>query len=214
MIKKNLKLLIFTSVIILLPIVAGLLLWDKLPDEIPVHFNAQGAADSWAGKGFGVFGMPLFLLAVHWLCTAVTGLDPKKKNISQKSMGLVLWICPALSLFVNGIIYAYTMNSEINISTACMLFFGAMFIVIGNYMPKCKQNYSIGIKIPWALNSENNWNYTHRLAGKVWVIGGLFIIATAFLNWVWLFTATMIIMIVIPVAGSYLYHKKENQNDI
>ncbi len=211
MIKKNLMLLIFTSVIILLPILAGLILWDKLPDEIPVHFNAQGEADGWAGKGLGVFGLPLFLLALHWFCTWVTGLDPKKKNITQKNMGLVLWICPATSLFVNGIIYAYALNSKIDISTACMLFFGVLFIVIGNYMPKCKQNYSIGIKISWTLNSEKNWNYTHRLAGKVWVIGGLLIIATSFLNWVWLFMAIMIIMIVIPVVGSYRYYKKENK---
>lgn len=211
MIKKNLKLLILTSVIILLPILAGLILWDKLPDEIPVHFNAQGVADGWAGKGFGVFGMPLFLLALHWFCTAVTGLDPKSKNITKKNMGLVLWICPATSLFVNGIVYAYALNSKIDISTACMLFFGVLFIVVGNYMPKCKQNYSIGIKISWTLNSEKNWNYTHRLAGKVWVAGGLLIIATSFLNLVWLFTAITIIMIVTPVAGSYLYHKKENK---
>lgn len=214
MIKKNLKLLIFTSIIILLPIFAGLILWNKLPDEIPVHFNAQGVADDWAGKGWMVFGLPLFMLAVHWFCTVVTNLDPKKKNITRKSIGLVLWLCPALSLFVNGIIYAYTLNSKINISTAFMLFFGFFFIVIGNYIPKCKQNYSIGIKVSWALNDEKNWNYTHRLAGKVWVIGGIFIIATAFLNSVWLFPAITIIMIVIPVAGSYLYHKKEHQNDI
>lgn len=211
MIKKNLKLLIFTSIIILLPILAGLILWDRLPDEIPVHFNAQGDADNWAGRTFAVFALPLFILAVHWFCTVITNLDPKKKNISQKSMGLVLWICPAISLFMSGIIYAYTLNSKINISTACMLFFGFFFVVIGNYIPKCKQNYSIGIKVSWALNSENNWNYTHRLAGKVWVIGGLFIIATSFLNIMWIFFAALIIMVLIPVAGSYLYHKKENK---
>lgn len=211
MIKKNLRLLITTSVIILLPIVAGLILWNRLPAEIPVHFNAQGVADGYSSKSFAVFGMPLFLLAVHWLCTFVTTLDPKNKNITKKSFDLVLWICPALSLFVNGIIYAYALNVPISISTAFTLFFGALFVVIGNYMPKCKQNYSIGIKISWALNSEKNWNYTHRLAGKVWVAGGLFIIATSFLNWVWLFTAATVIMIIIPVVGSYLYHKKENK---
>lgn len=211
MIKKNLKMLIITSIIILLPVAAGLILWNKLPEEIPIHFNAQGEADDWGGRSMAVFAIPLFMLAVHWLCTVVTDLDPKKKNITKKSMGLVLWICPSLSLFVNGMIYAYTFNSEINIGTAFTLFFGVLLIVIGNYMPKCKQNYSIGIKVSWALNDEKNWNYTHRLAGRVWVIGGLFIIATSFLNWVWLFTATMIIMIVIPVAGSYLYYKKENK---
>lgn len=211
MIKKNIKMLIVTSIIILLPVAAGLILWEKLPEQIPVHFNAQGIADGWSGKGFGVFGMPLFLLAIHWLCTVITGLDPKKKNITQKNMGLVLWICPAISLFVSGAVYAYALNSKINISTAFMLFFGVLFIIVGNYMPKCKQNYSIGIKISWTLNSEENWNYTHRLAGKIWVIGGLFIIATSFLNWVWLFAATAIIMVMLPIAGSYLFYKKESQ---
>lgn len=211
MIKKNLKLLILTSIIILLPILAGLILWDKLPDEMPIHFNAQGEVDSFAGRGIGVFGLPLFVLAIHWLCTAVTVLDPKAKNITQKNMTLVLWICPVLSLFVSGMIYSYALGIKINIATAMMLFFGVLFVAVGNYMPKCKQNYTIGIKIPWTLNSEGNWNYTHRLAGKAWVGGGLLIIASSFLNWVWLFAAITIIMVITPVIGSYLYYKKENK---
>lgn len=212
MIKKNLKLLILTSVIILMPIVAGLLLWDKLPEQVPVHFNAQGVADGFGSRSMAVFGMPLFLLAVHWICTFVTSLDPKSKNIDKKPITLVLWLCPAISLLVNGIVYAYALGGEFNVGSVFMIFFGFLFVVIGNYMPKCKQNYTIGIKIPWTLNSESNWNYTHRLAGKVWVIGGLFIIATAFLNWVWIFVAAAIIMVIIPVAGSYIYHKKENKS--
>ncbi len=209
MIKKNLKLLILTSIIILLPIAAGLILWDKLPTEIPIHFNAQGVADGYGSRSLAVFVLPAFVLAVHWFCTFVTSLDPKRKNITQKSMGLVLWICPALSVFLNGMIYAYTLGAEFSINTACMLFFGFLFVIIGNYIPKCKQNYSIGIKISWTLNDENNWNYTHRLAGKVWVAGGLLIIATSFLNLLWIFSVILIIMIAIPVTGSYIYYKKE-----
>ena len=209
MIKKNLKLLIITSVITLLPILAGLILWNSLPNKIPAHFNIQGVADDWSGKVFAVFGFPVFLLAVHWFCTFVTSLDPKSKNITQKSMGLVLWICPSVSLFISGMIYAYALGAEFSINTACMLFFGFLFVIVGNYIPKCKQNYSIGIKISWTLNDEGNWNYTHRLAGKVWVAGGLLIIATSFLNLLWIFPTILIIMIAIPVAGSYIYYKKE-----
>lgn len=211
MIKKNLKMLLITSVIILLPIVAGLLLWNKLPDKIPVHFNAQGIADGFGGKGLAVFGLPLFMIAIHWLCVFVTSLDPKSKNITEKNMNLVLWITPVLSIFTSGIIYSFALGYELNISIVMPLFFGLLFIVIGNYMPKCKQNYSLGIKIPWTLESEENWNYTHRLAGKTWVIGGLLIIALSFLKTVWIFLALTIIMIIIPVIGSYLFHKKENK---
>ena len=209
MIKKNLKTLLITSVVILLPIVAGLLLWNKLPDKIPVHFNAQGIADGFGGKGLAVFGLPLFMIAIHWLCVFVTSLDPKSKNITEKNMNLVLWITPALSLFVSGIIYSFALGHELDINTIFPFFFGIFFIVIGNYMPKCKQNYSVGVKVPWALESEENWNYTHRLAGKTWVLGGLLIIALSFLKTVWIFMTITVIMILIPVIGSYLFHKKE-----
>ncbi len=211
MIKKNLKMLLITTVIILLPIIAGLILWNNLPDEIPIHFNAEGVADGWGGKGVAVFALPLFMLAIHWICVFITSLDPKSKNITSKNINLVLWITPVLSVFVSGIIYSFALGHELNINTIFPVFFGLFFIVIGNFMPKCKQNYSIGVKVPWALESEENWNYTHRLAGKTWVMGGLLIIALSFLKMVWIFTAITVIMVIIPVIGSYLFHKKENK---
>lgn len=208
MIKKNLKTLILTSVIILLPILAGLLLWNKLPDEIATHFNTQGIADGFSSKAFSVFGLPLFLLAVHWLCTVITSTDPKKQNISGKPLKLVFWICPLISVLISGIIYASALEIELNIIMIMSAFFGILFIIIGNYMPKCKPNYSIGIKIPWTLNSEDNWIYTHRLAGKLWVIGGVIILLTSFLNQYWIFLAITVIMVIIPIICSYLYHRK------
>ncbi len=211
MIKKNLKTLILTSMITLLPIVAGLILWDKLPEQMPVHFNYQGVVDDYTSKAVAVFAFPILMIAIQWLCAFLTGLDPKIKNISKKSMDLVLWIIPALSLLINTIIYAYALGKEFNITTPLMIFFGLFFVITGNYMPKMKQSYTMGIKIPWTLNSEANWNYTHRLSGKVWVIGGLLLIATSFLNLVWLYITIFVIMIAVPMIASYRFHKKENK---
>lgn len=212
MIKKNLKTLIVTSIIILLPIAAGLILWDKLPEKIPTHFNTQGVADGFSGKPFAVFALPLFLLAVHWICLAVSSLDPKSQNISKKALKLVLWICPALSLLLGTVIYSFSLGYEFNISVIMNMFFGLLFIVIGNYMPKCKQSYTMGIKIPWTLDSEENWNYTHRLAGKLWVIGGFLIIFTGFLKQYWIFAVIAVIMVIIPVICSYRYYVKHDKN--
>lgn len=212
MIKKNLKTMIITSIIILLPILAGLIIWDKLPEEIPTHFNSQGVADGFSSKPFAVFALPLFLLAVHWLCLAVSSLDPKSKNISGKALTLVLWICPVLSLLMGGVIYAFALDFEFNISIIMNIFFGLLFIIIGNYLPKCKQNYSLGIKISWTLNSEENWNYTHRLAGKLWVAGGFLIIFTGFLKQYWIFAAITAIMIIVPTVCSYRFYVKHDKN--
>mgnify|MGYP003298491461 CR=1 FL=1 len=212
MIKNNLKTMIITSIIILLPILAGLILWDKLPEEIPTHFNSQGVADSFSSKPFAVFALPLFLLAVHWICLAVSSLDPKSKNINGKALTLVLWICPVLSLLMGSIIYAFALEFEFNINFIMNIFFGLLFIVIGNYMPKCKQSYTMGIKIPWTLDSEENWNYTHRLAGKLWVIGGFLIIFTGFLKQYWIFAAITAIMVIVPIICSYRFYVKHDKN--
>jgi len=90
MIKKNWRILLITSVAILLPMVAGVVLWNQLPEQIPSHWNAVGEIDGWSSKPFAVFGMPLILLAAQWLCVLGTGTDPKRNNHPQKILHLVL----------------------------------------------------------------------------------------------------------------------------
>ena len=92
MIKKRLKLLIITSVVILLPILAGILLWNQLPEQLPIHWNAAGEVDGWSSKPAAVFGLPLLMLVVQWVCVFATLADPKKKNHSEKVLALVFWL--------------------------------------------------------------------------------------------------------------------------
>ena len=84
MIKKNLKTLIITSIVILLPILAGIYLWEQLPEQLPYHWNASGEVDGWCGKPIAVFGMPFLLVAIQWICALGTAADPKKANEKLK----------------------------------------------------------------------------------------------------------------------------------
>lgn len=210
MIKKNIKTLLLTSVVVLLPMLAGVILWDKLPDSVPIHFGPNGEPDDYAGRGVAVFVMPLVLLAFHWLCTLTTAADPKNKNIDKKALGLVLWICPMISLLVNGVIYTTALGIAINILMIFGLFFGCLFVVIGNYLPKCRQSYTLGIKLPWTLSDEDNWNRTHRFAGRLWIVGGLLTIVTAFLDdaFIFVFFGLVLLMVIIPTIYSYRLYKK------
>ncbi len=210
MIKKHLKMLILTSIIILIPVLIGLMLWKRLPDEIATHWNAEGIADGFSSKPVAVFGLPALLLVIHWLSVAVAGADPKAKNINGKPIALVLWICPILSLVLMSISYATALGYNVSVDMIMPLVLGVMFIAIGNYLPKCKQNYTVGIKVPWTLNDEENWNRTHRFAGIIWVIGGVIIMATAFLGSFVVFMPVMIIMTIAPMVYSYLYYRKNN----
>lgn len=208
MIKKNLKTMIITSIIILLPMVAGLILWNQLPEEMATHFGTDGEPNGWSSKPFAVIGLPLFLLAVHWFCVFFTGTDPKKQNIQDKMMVLVLWIVPVVSIVGSGSLYVYALDNSVNTTLTGMLLLGSMFLVIGNYMPKMKQSYTLGIKLSWTLNSEENWNRTHRLGGKVFMLGGIVVIAAAFFECFWIIGVTLIAIVLIPVAYSYSLYKK------
>ena len=212
MLKTHKRTLAVTSVLILLPIVAGLIFWNDLPARMVTHWGPDGQPDGWSSKGFTVFGLPAFLLAVHWLCAFFTVKDPKNKGQHPKLFTLVLWITPVISLFVSGVTYAAALGLDVNVSRVAPLLIGVVFILIGNYMPKCRQNHTIGIKIPWTLNDEENWNATHRFAGKVWFAGGLLVLVSAFLPppvQVWLFLPAVFLLVGLPVLYSYRFHKKQ-----
>ena len=211
MVKKNLRTLIITTILTLLPCIAGIYLWDKLPEQMPMHFDINGNADGYASKAFAVFGFPVIIAALQWLMVFLSDVDPKMKGDNKKRTALVLWIIPALSILLHAIIYAYSLGKEFNAATPFILFFGLFFVVTGNYLPKISLNHTVGIKFSWTLKSEANWNYTHRISGKLWVAGGLVLIATAFLNLGWLYLAIFAIMIAVPVIASYRFHKKENK---
>ena len=207
MIKKHLKILIITSIVILLPILAGLILWNQLPEQIPSHWNAAGEIDGWSSKPFAVFGLPCILLAAQWLCMLGTLADPKRENHPEKILHLVLWIIPVISVLLFTLTYAAALGKEVRMELIMPVFIGLVFAIIGNYMPKCKQNYTIGIKIPWTLDSEENWNKTHRFAGRLWVICGLIIMLTGFFGGFWIFAGIALLMLLAPIIYSYILHR-------
>lgn len=208
MIKQNLKTMIFTSIIILIPMVVGLLMWDMLPDTMATHFGENGQANGWSSKPFAVIGIPLVMLAIHWFCAFFTGVDPKRGNISDKMITLVLWIVPVTSIFACGSMYLYAIDNSVNSTIIGTMLVGCIFLVIGNYMPKMKQSYTLGIKLPWTLNSEENWYRTHRLGGYTFMIGGVLILVAGFAQLFWLVFVALVVMVAIPVVYSYSLYKK------
>ena len=208
MIKKHLPLLIVTSIVIVLPILVGMILWNQLPDALPIHWNAEGEVDGYSSKPFAVFAMPLILLAVHWLAAVVTQTDPKKQNHPEKVKILVFWLIPAISLLVNLFTYSAALGKSLRVETVMPIFMGLLFMAIGNYLPKCKQNYTVGIKLPWTLHSEENWNRTHRLAGWLWVGGGLLCAVAGFFGAFLLTVPVLLVMALVPMIYSFLLYKK------
>ncbi len=171
MLKANKKFFIVTCIITVLPILVGLLLWDQLPDRVATHFGTDGTPNGYSSKLVAVIGIYLFCLAVHIFCALVTSVDPKGKNISPKVYRLILCICPLVSIYVGATVYGNALDYKgVNSTVWINALMAVILIVVGNYLPKCRQNYTIGIKLPWTLADEENWDYTHRMAGKWWIL--------------------------------------------
>lgn len=211
--KKYKKTLLLTGTITLMPIIIGLLLWNQLPERMATHFASDGTPNGWSHRGFVVFGLPLFLLAMQVLGMGVTLADPKKNNINERLIGLMLWLVPIISVLSELYVYGYALGFQKNITAYVSGLMGVLFIIIGNYLPKCRQNYTMGIKIPWTLADEENWNHTHRIAGYLWIIGGFVVILNVFLNLEWLMFVAIAVMGIVPMVYSYLYYKKHGRQE-
>lgn len=208
MIKQHKKMILLTSMITLLPILIGLLLWKQLPDSVATHFGADNQPNGYSSKAYAVFGLPVILLFLHLVCVAAMNIDPKAKNINKKIILVVLWSCPLISLVVCSTVYGYNLGYQVHIEFFCGLIIGIFYLILGNFIPKIKPNYTIGFRIPWALCDSDNWYHTHRFGGKCMVIGGIVMIVTSPFQNVWALLALAIIPCILPAIYSYLYYRK------
>ena len=206
--RKYLKILTVASVVILLPLFAGLILWNRLPEEIPMHWNASGEVDGWCPKLFAVVGMPLIFLGGQWLGMLITLADPKKQNHPRAVLHLLLWFIPVLSVAVAALTYCTALGIGVRVEIILPVILGLLFVVLGIYMPQCKQNYTVGIKLPWTLHSEENWNRTHRLAGWVWIGGGIAMMAASFFGNVLWTLVPVLVAAIVPTVYSFILYRK------
>ena len=204
--KSYKKVISLSLIVTLLPILVGLLLWNRLPEQLPNHWNINGQIDGWMPKAYSVF----------LLLSFVTFADPKRRNIHRKPLLVVLWIIPVLSFFLNSAIYLVALGVRCDVPALILTLIGVLFIFIGNYLPKLRQNYTVGIKLPWTLADEDNWARTHRLGGKLFVACGLLTLVIAAISGLIGDTASFIIFLVLTVISalvpsiySYLlFHRK------
>lgn len=212
MLKNHKKVLILTSLLTLLPIPVGLLLWNQFPEQMAIHWGFTGETDGYASPGFIVFALPLLMLFFQWLCILFTALDKGNQGKNHKMFRVVLWTIPIISNLSLLGLYAFALDVEFSPVAWTVIPMGLLFAVIGNYLPKTRMNSTMGIKVPWAYSSEANWNATHRFAGKLWMVGGLLIALGGLLPHLWAITVMVVLLValcVIPIVYSYRFYKQE-----
>ena len=192
---------------ILLFALVNLLFYKKMPETLPTHWGFNNKIDGYSSKFTTLITTPLLLIFLNIFSCFMLDNDPKNKDknnfvitIGKATIPLVMLITFVISVF-------YGLGKEINVMVIISIFVGFLLILIGNYLPKTRRNYTVGIKLPWTLNSDENWNKTHRLAGYFFILGGIFFLFTPFIGNEYLIFLTFMIIGIIPAIYSFYLYK-------
>ncbi|MBS4889879.1 MAG: SdpI family protein [Anaerococcus vaginalis] len=192
---------------ILLFALVNFLFYKKMPETIPTHWGFNNEIDGYSSKFTALITTPLLLIFLNIFSCFMLDNDPKNKDknnfvitIGKATIPLVMLITFVISVF-------YGLGKKINVMVIISIFVGFLLILIGNYLPKTKRNYTVGIKLPWTLNSDENWNKTHRLAGYFFILGGIFFLLTPFIGNEYLIFLTFMIIVIIPAIYSFYLYK-------
>ena len=213
--KKRLsKLTIITTLLTLLPMILGVVLYERLPDVVTTHWGFNNEPNGWSPKWVACFGIPAFMAAMNLIISVAMDISmatesgDKLNGTSKVVVNISRWIVPVLSIILVPMMLFYELGYEMNVEKIVCTILGVLFIVLGNYLPKCRQNYYVGIKLPWTLSSEENWNKTHRFGGFVWMICGVLILVSSWAGTSWMTVVALFAMIIIPMVYSYILHRR------
>jgi len=217
--KKNTPNLLVALIMLAIPFGYAAYVYPSLPSTIPTHFNIKGEADGFGGKDTIFLGpgiMSVVGLFTFFLLSNLKNFDPKRFKSEDDGMFKKFALFMVIFMSIMGLIITYSATgAKINITKLLLPFLGVVFSIMGWYMPKLHQNYFAGFKLPWTLENVDNWNETHKLAGKVWLYGGIVqAIGTLVLPSVpafIVFIASIAIMVIIPSVFSYRMFKNGNQ---
>ena len=155
------------------------------------------------------------MLLIHLSLIYFTGKDPKNANVSGRVMSVMIWSVPAVSVFSSLTLYAQALNWPIDVSRAVTILLAVIFLVAGNYLPKCRQNHTIGIRLPWTLRDADNWNRTHRFGGYIFMAAGVLLLLGLLLprsRFAPFCLSVVLCAALLPLIYSYsLYRRKESR---
>ena len=203
---------LIAALVTILPMFVGLILWNRLPDSVPIHFNSMNEVDGYASKSFAVYWCPIIMLICYGLMRL--GLRNKKMNAKYPKVTLAFtWICPVLSCLIGALTYLEALDYNVNSNIIICSFVGVIFIMFGLALPKIERNSMIGLKFGWTLASDANWNFTHRVGRISFIAAGVIFLLCGFCYKVWIVVTAFAVAIVVPYIASFAFHKKYGDKD-
>jgi uncharacterized membrane protein len=193
--------------------------WQAIPEKFVTKFEFSQAIEKIQSRNsllIATIVQSVLSILIYLLMRNLKRIDPKVNEATPKSsfnkLGLSITIFLIILNFfiIQTAISGWVINANMGSG-----FFGALIILIGNYMNNLKPNFIAGIRLPWTLNDPENWRKTHQLAGKLWFAAGILLVVISFLLPKSILIPTMIsllvLIVIIPSFYSYrIYRNKLN----
>jgi uncharacterized membrane protein len=183
--------------------------WSWAPERIPVHWNLAGQVDRYGGKVEGLLMPPLLALGIYVGMLLLPRIDPGHKNYAVFRGAYATIRVALLTLLAGlyGVTHLVLRGYAADVGTIVPLAVGGLLVILGNLMGKIRPNWFVGVRTPWTLSSKESWVKTHRLAGWLFVVGGLALMVTSILHATWAAAACvglLLVFVVITYVYSYL----------
>ena len=207
--------IIITSILVAASLLAGLLLWNRLPDPVASHWGVNDEVNGYMPKFWGVFMVPLITLGMLLLFLVIPSIDPLKANIARfrPAFNLFVTFITAFMVYLHGLTLAWNLGyHSFRMSTAMLPLMGILLILAGYMMRQAKRNFFIGIRTPWTLSSDDVWDKTHQLGAVLFMISGALAFMGSFFGGVtafWLFFVPLMGSTIFLVIYSYVLYRRE-----
>lgn len=183
--KRYQKTFVITCLLTLLPILVGLLLYNKLPARMAIHFGLNDSPNGFAAKIWAICAIPILMLLLQLLVFYLIAHESKTGSLNFKIVNITLWFIPIIVNVTSYSIYAFALGYPLKMSFVFNILFGLILVIFGNYLQK-----------------------THRLAGWLMLLSGLFLLVTALDQTMSLFIIIILIDLIVPIIYSYYLSKK------
>ncbi len=197
--------------------IVSIVVYSDLPAKMPLHWNLEGQVDSYTNRFWGAFMMPLINIGVLLMMLVTPLIDPKKENYKKfgTSYRVIRTILILFFAVLHFVIIAFALGYNFDIGRIMVLVFGVLFLILGNYLPRVRHNYFLGIRSPWTLASEKVWRKTQRLGGKLFLLSGIIMLLSIFSNDQVRFAVLMVCILgttLVTTIYSYFVYKEEERD--
>jgi len=213
---SNKNTIILAAVLILATALAGILVWNQLPEQVASHWNANDQVNGYMSRFWGVFLMPVMATGMLLLFLVIPSIDPLKANIQQfrATLNTFIVLIIAFLLYVQVLTLIWNLGyTGFRMGSAMLPAMGLLFIFLGALISKAKRNFFIGIRTPWTLSSDRVWDETHRLGGKLFIGAGVLALVGIFFpnDAIWFIMVPVLGASLISVVYSYILYQAEQK---